>query len=176
MQAAAGEQALGIFFYVVGDELVDFAAEADYLRCDVVDEGGALDSGGVEMFQECIGGAGEFYDLIGDGRAIENRIDSFHQGGRGIYGRDGHAKIFDVPIRALHRDSYSGEGVINGAANAQLAVDAAISGRRLRQNDARYQFVWLQLAIVVTFSGVEIVQRNAASGGGAGNFDFCIQA
>ena len=49
MQAAAGEQALGILFHVVGDELIHAGGEADDFGGNVVDQHGAIDAGFVEM-------------------------------------------------------------------------------------------------------------------------------
>lgn len=63
MDGAAGDEAAGIGFDVVCDELIDGRAEAHDFRGNVVDEGGALDSATIEVFEEGAGGAGIGFDL-----------------------------------------------------------------------------------------------------------------
>src|SRR5208282_4082488 len=76
----------------------------------------------------------------------------------------------------LQNHGDSGEWVVNRAADAQLAVDAATAGRRCRQEDASEQFVGRQLPIVVAEPGVELGEFDAANPRSAGNLDFRVQA
>ena len=55
MQAATGDQPLGIFPDVLGDELVDARGEADDFRRHVVDEHGAVDAGVIQCFRKAFG-------------------------------------------------------------------------------------------------------------------------
>ena len=64
MQAAAGQQALGIFFHIVGDELVHSAGKSDHFRGNVVDEHGPIDAARVEELEKGLGRAAEFDDLV----------------------------------------------------------------------------------------------------------------
>src|SRR6266480_2479267 len=64
MQAATGEQPSGIFFHVVGDELVHARSESDHLRRDIIDEHSAIDARIVQMFQKGFRRPAEFSDLL----------------------------------------------------------------------------------------------------------------
>src|SRR5439155_1380057 len=64
MQAATGEQALGVFLHIISDELVYTVGKANDLGRDIVDEGSAFDSRCVKMFKEGFGRTAEFNDLI----------------------------------------------------------------------------------------------------------------
>src|SRR5205823_13324836 len=50
MQAAAGDEPLGIFLNVVGNECVDLGGEADDLRRHIINEYGAIDAALVQIF------------------------------------------------------------------------------------------------------------------------------
>ena len=64
MQAAAGDQALGIVLRVIGDELIDRGRQADHFRRDVVDQRGTVNAATVQIFQEGLGRAAIFGDLV----------------------------------------------------------------------------------------------------------------
>src|SRR5580658_5816699 len=64
MDRAECEQPFGIGGTVLGDPVVHFGGEADYVRADVVDEAGAFDFGGVHEFQEFGGAGGVLLDLV----------------------------------------------------------------------------------------------------------------
>ena len=80
-----------------------------------------------------------------------------------------------MAVRLLDRNGHSGEGIIDRSSDAQLAIDTAVSGRGLRQNDACDQFICLQLAVIVAFAGVEVAQWNHASLGGAGDLNLRVE-
>src|SRR5579864_9152419 len=81
-----------------------------------------------------------------------------------------------MSVAAEQDYSHPRQRVINGAADAQFAVGSAPVCRRLRQEDTRDQFVFLQLAIVVTDAGVEVTQGKAPRARDTGDFDFGLQA
>src|SRR5437660_6721505 len=64
MQAAAGDQALGIVLRVVGDELIDGGSKAHHLRGNVVDQSSAVNAATVQIFKEGFGRAAILGDLI----------------------------------------------------------------------------------------------------------------
>lgn len=64
MEAATGNQALGIVPGIVGDELVDFGTESDDFGSDVVDQGGAIDAAAVEIVKESFRRAAIFCDVM----------------------------------------------------------------------------------------------------------------
>src|SRR5277367_5520697 len=64
MEAAAGKQPLGIFFNVVGDELIYAVCESDYVWRHIVDECRTVDSAGVEIAEERFRRAAVFGDLL----------------------------------------------------------------------------------------------------------------
>ena len=64
MQAAAGEQAPGILFYVVRNELVYAGSEADDLGSYVVDQHRPIDPGFIEVLQKGFGGAAELGNFV----------------------------------------------------------------------------------------------------------------
>jgi hypothetical protein len=64
VETPARHQALGIFFRIVGDKLVDLSGEPDDLGSHVVDEDGSVNSALVEVLQKSFGRAAEFGDLI----------------------------------------------------------------------------------------------------------------
>ena len=64
MEAAAGDESPGIFLGVIGDELVDAVGESDDFWRDVVDEHGAIDAGGVHVFEEGFGITAKLGDFV----------------------------------------------------------------------------------------------------------------
>ena len=64
MQAAAGDQALGIVLRVIGNELVDLGGKANHLRCDIVDERGTVDAAAIQIFEKGLRRAAILGDLI----------------------------------------------------------------------------------------------------------------
>jgi hypothetical protein len=64
MQAATGEQALGIVLRIIGDELVDLGRKADHFRRHVVDKSSTVNAATVQILQEGLGRAAIFDDLI----------------------------------------------------------------------------------------------------------------
>src|SRR5208282_71378 len=64
MQAATGDQALGIVLGVIGDELVDRGCKADHFRRNVIDQGSAVNAATVQISEESLGRAAIFDNLI----------------------------------------------------------------------------------------------------------------
>ena len=64
MDAAAGNQAPGIFFNVVGHEAIHFRREAHDLRSNIVDEYGAVDTNCIKVLQEGLGRTTELNHLV----------------------------------------------------------------------------------------------------------------
>jgi len=52
MQAPAGQQALRIFFHVIGHKLIDAAGESDHLGRHVIDEHRSIDSTGIQELEK----------------------------------------------------------------------------------------------------------------------------
>src|SRR5579862_1877273 len=73
MQAAARQQTAGVFFYIIGDELVYAAGKTDDLWSDIIDEHGTINAARVQEFEKSFGRAAEFLDLL------EIRALLFHQ-------------------------------------------------------------------------------------------------
>ena len=76
-----------------------------------------------------------------------------------------------MAVQTLHNYRDSGERVVDGAAHAQLAVHAAVSGGGCGEENARNQFVRLEVATVFSVAGVEVGELPAADSAGAGDFE-----
>ena len=55
MKSATGNKTTGIGFGVIGHPLVDFRAEADHFRRNVIDQDSAPNPGRIQMLQELLG-------------------------------------------------------------------------------------------------------------------------
>ncbi len=64
MKSATGNKTARICFGVVGHPLVDFGAEANHFRRDVVDQNGAPNPGRIQMLQKRLGRLTELDDLV----------------------------------------------------------------------------------------------------------------
>src|ERR1700730_14885757 len=84
MQAATGDQSLGIVLRVVGDELIDRGRKPEHLRRNVVDQCGTVNAATVQILEEGLGRAAIFVNLIEIGAlALDQfqrmRLDEFNR-------------------------------------------------------------------------------------------------
>jgi hypothetical protein len=104
MQPTAGDQASGIVFSVVGDELIHAGGEADHFRGDIVDQHCPVDSGGVHVPEKGFGRIAELRDLVEVCPVLFQQLQS---------GVMKHAERLDMDVTIGDQGRLSGVGPVS---------------------------------------------------------------